>query len=293
MTDAAPGSWILSIDDDPDVSALIRLLLRQAGYRVSSFLNGLEAIKELEAGHLQPDLILLDVEMPEIDGYATCQRLQANPVWSLIPVVFLTGSGSPTNRLRAFQLGAVGFLDKTIAPEFLLVEIKKFLQIRQSWLSIFHTPEPAPESPIPLSGFAGFRAYLEQQTGKLLGRSIPPARLYGKAAAVGLSAPQLAKAIATYCGLEYVDILDAGKVKLGVLPLPFCRKHQVVPIYDGAESAAVLSNPFDIELADTLERFGFKRRFVAEPAKIQALCSGQSIIRDQECVWNPISQRRP
>lgn len=283
--------FVMSIDDDPDVSNLIRIALRHGGYPVCSCLSGNEALRELESGRCRPDLILLDLEMPELDGYGVCRRLQAHPVWSLIPVVFLTASGSAANRLRAFQAGAVGFLDKQgMYPAILLAQVEKFLEVRRRWLDSFGSAMvPAP---VPLTGFAGFRPYLEQQTGKALPQAAHPSRLYPLASAQGLSPAQLAKSIAAYCQLGYIDILDANKVKLGVLPLPFCRKYNLVPIDDVyGKTALVLSNPFDLDIEDSLQRFEFSRRFIAEPAKIQALCSGQSIIRDN--VWDSVTPRRP
>ena len=293
------GAWILSVDDDPEMLAMTQFLFGQAGYRVSAFSNGREALAALESGSVTPDLILLDLQMPDLDGYAICRRLQANPSWSLIPVVFLTADSTSNNRLHAFQMGAVGFLDKMLDSDQILLQIQKFMRVRQAWLKAFfpsnQDPDTlsAPEDSNPRKDFAGFKRFFNAQTGKSLPDSAQPTRIYALAAGLGLSPAQMARLIAAYCQLDYLDILDASKVKLGILPLAFCLRHQLVPIIDDEQTSLVLSNPFDIELSDHLQRFDFQHRFLAEPSKIRALCGGQSIMPDNHCVWSPGSARRP
>ncbi|HEY9840136.1 MAG: two-component system response regulator [Candidatus Sericytochromatia bacterium] len=194
-TELAPR--ILSIDDDPDISALIRILLQQEGYQVSSFLDGREALKQLDAGMLQPDLILLDLDMPGLDGYGCLKELQTRPQWSLIPVVILTASIEDANRLKAFQLGAVGFLEKPVAADTLPEQIERFLAVRKHWRQNFEQPqaEPAAGAPAEPGGFAGFKQLLQQQMGRELPEPLAPGQLYQLCESLDISASQLARTL--------------------------------------------------------------------------------------------------
>lgn len=290
---------ILSVDDDPDISYLIRRILEQEGYQVASFQDGAQALEALEAESIYPSLALLDIDMPSVDGYTLCEKLQAKPAWSLIPVVFLTATPSEMNRLKAFRLGAVGFLSKPVDPDSLPQQIAKYLRVGQNWQQSFEEPakpaltpsenssrtevvSPAKSSQLPVvrQGFLGFLQYISAQTGREIHSPPPLERLYDLERETQLTHAQLAKLLAAYTKLEYLENLHSDRVKLGVLPVPFCRKYEVVPVQDQDQTAFVLSNPFHIELEDALQRFGKSRRYIAEPAKIQALFSGQSIRPD-------------
>ncbi|MGV3524689.1 MAG: ATPase, T2SS/T4P/T4SS family [Candidatus Sericytochromatia bacterium] len=296
MSEAAAPFQILSVDDDPDVSGLIRLVLKQAGYLVSSFLNGYDALAALESGALEPDLILLDVDMPTIDGYGVCQKLQQNSRWSLIPVVFLTASQSETNRLRAFQMGAVGFLAKPVDPLQLPEQIGKYLKVRQQWQQTFtdqgkvkaQIPQPAPAPAAPpsstqtlpaeIKGFSAFKNFLSRQIQQEVPSSVTPEDLYGLCHISRLEPDELARLVATHEKLEYLEELSADQVKLGVLPIPFCRKYQIVPIHSPDNIPCfVVANPFLIELDEVLQRHRHRRLYVVEPAKLQALFSGKDV----------------
>lgn len=101
---------VLIVDDDPLVQMGLAMALERMGYevtRASEGEGGLEA-----AARLQPDLILLDVSMPGIDGFETCRRLKANPGTHMIPVVFLSGNGGRESRIEGLAAGAADFISK-------------------------------------------------------------------------------------------------------------------------------------------------------------------------------------
>ena len=112
---------ILCVDDDSDVLNLLKKILTGAGYSVSVAADGKQGIAE--ALSRQPDLILMDVMMPEIDGYVACFELQANPETKFIPVIFLTALDDEVNRAKAFAVGAADHLSKPIRKEVLLRKI--------------------------------------------------------------------------------------------------------------------------------------------------------------------------
>src|SRR5687768_680731 len=96
---------VLIIDDSKNIHALIKSRLEGEGLELHSCFNAEQGIAT--AGQLLPDLILVDWEMPEIDGSEICRRLKAQSATMTIPVVYLTGIGSPQDKLRGLDAGAV------------------------------------------------------------------------------------------------------------------------------------------------------------------------------------------
>ncbi len=113
-----PLKRVLLVDDQPYFLAMGRQMLQGGGYAVQTAASGAEAL-EL-ARTVSPDLILLDVQMPEMDGFTTCQRLKANPATAAIPVVMITATQDPTLNRRAFQAGAEATISKSVGAERLL-----------------------------------------------------------------------------------------------------------------------------------------------------------------------------
>lgn len=286
MSQAPP--LIMSVDDSEDITSLLRMMLEAEGYRVKTFNEGQLALAELESGRLAPDLILLDLDMPTMNGYEVCEKLQERPDWALIPVVFLTASGGQANRLKAFQLGAVGFLDKPVDPDALPSQIQRFLEVRQKWKQSFTPTADGPEVasevkpastrvPAVRSGFSGFKHFLGEQTSCVLPEQLKPEQLYDQAADQGLLPEQLARLIAAWSQTEFLEAFEPDGLKLGVLPTPFCRKYQVVPIGFEGKPAFILSNPFYMELDDILQRYGRGKRYIAPPRLVESLLSGRGL----------------
>lgn len=122
---------ILVIDDNPDNLITIRALIQEAFDKaiVLTAQTGKKGIAEAEAH--DPDVILLDIVMPEIDGFETCRLLKANPLTSNIPVVFLTAlKGDRENRIRAIEAGAEGFLSKPVDETELFAQIRAMAKIK-------------------------------------------------------------------------------------------------------------------------------------------------------------------
>ncbi len=119
---------MLIVDDDPIVHQLISSILVPAGYDVSSARRGDEAIRM--ASDLNPDLILLDVMMPEMDGFEVINRLKTDKSTSDIPVIFLSAKVDPSDKVRALQLGATDFIGKPFDRAELLARIRAHTKIR-------------------------------------------------------------------------------------------------------------------------------------------------------------------
>lgn len=118
---------ILVVDDTPDNIQLLDGLLRPH-YRIRAALNGAKAL-EIAARSPQPDLILLDVMMPEMDGYAVCRHLKANPATREIPVIFVTARSETADETLGFELGAADYLTKPVSPPVVLARVKTHLAL--------------------------------------------------------------------------------------------------------------------------------------------------------------------
>jgi two-component system NtrC family sensor kinase len=119
---------ILVVDDTPANLEVVAEALGDAGFEVAIATDGERAIKQATIS--QPDLILLDVMMPGIDGFETCRRLKAAPATSEIPIIFMTALSDTTDKVRGFNLGAVDYVTKPFQEAELLVRVKTQLKLR-------------------------------------------------------------------------------------------------------------------------------------------------------------------
>lgn len=126
MTGPSPPH-ILLIDDQPDAVGALIAAMRARGWRVSVASDGAQGCRRAEL--LAPDLILLDVRMPRMDGFAVCRRLREQARTRHTPVLFLTTADSPEERLEGLSNGAVDYVMKTCAPAELLARIQIHLEL--------------------------------------------------------------------------------------------------------------------------------------------------------------------
>jgi DNA-binding response OmpR family regulator/DNA-binding CsgD family transcriptional regulator len=120
---------ILIVDDTPDSLELLGRILEERGYRVRAATNGRHALKSVEAS--LPDLILLDVKMPEMDGYEVCRRLKANEHSRNIAVIFISAYGETAEKVHGFKVGAVDFISKPYEAQEVLVRVQTHLRLRE------------------------------------------------------------------------------------------------------------------------------------------------------------------
>lgn len=119
---------ILIVDDIPVNIKLLAAKLARDYYVISSAENGREALEKVDAE--KPDIILLDVMMPEMDGFETCRRLKANPATAYIPVVMITALSDVADRVRGLAAGADDFLGKPINDLALMARIRSLLRMK-------------------------------------------------------------------------------------------------------------------------------------------------------------------
>ncbi|NEQ95516.1 MAG: response regulator [Cyanothece sp. SIO2G6] len=121
---------ILVVDDVPANLEVLTEILSSVGYTVAAVTSGERALKRLHA--YVPDLILLDIQMPGIDGFTTCQEIKQNPHTANIPVIFITAFSDIGNIVRGFSLGAVDYITKPFQQLELLTRIRNHLKIREA-----------------------------------------------------------------------------------------------------------------------------------------------------------------
>jgi two-component system, OmpR family, alkaline phosphatase synthesis response regulator PhoP len=147
-----PSPRILVVDDNRSIVNLIQVVLQKAGYRVLTAFDGLQGLEA--ARKEKPDLVILDVMMPKMDGYRVCQALQADPDTNAIPILFLTARGQLgdnqrksvyggmavpiTERMIGYDAGAIEFMSKPVKAKELVQRVKAIL-----WLGLGSGPAQA------------------------------------------------------------------------------------------------------------------------------------------------------
>jgi DNA-binding response OmpR family regulator len=116
---------ILVVDDEPNILLSLEFLMQQEGYEVRTATNGDEALLAVE--EKQPDLILLDIMMPKIDGFEVCQKIRSNPKWKDIRIVILTAKGREVDQEKGLALGADDYVIKPFATKQLVKKVKTVL----------------------------------------------------------------------------------------------------------------------------------------------------------------------
>ena len=120
---------VLVVDDTPDNLSLITALLKDL-YRVKIATTGNKAL-QIAFSNEPPDLILLDIMMPEMDGYEVCRHLKGDSQTAEIPVIFLTAKSDIEDEVKGFELGAVDFIVKPISPPIVLARVGTHLRLKR------------------------------------------------------------------------------------------------------------------------------------------------------------------
>ncbi|HEV8226738.1 MAG TPA: response regulator [Methylomirabilota bacterium] len=122
---------ILIVDDEPAILDLVRFTLEDAEVRVVEASDGVEALAL--ARRVRPDLILLDVHMPRLDGLEACRQIRRDPALARTPIVMLTAAGQEADRARGREAGADEYLTKPFSPLALLALVEALVPETRSW----------------------------------------------------------------------------------------------------------------------------------------------------------------
>jgi len=124
--DAMPkGKKILVVDDSPTVRKLIAGKLEKSGHVVVCAVDGVDALARIDEG--MPDLVLLDITMPRMDGYEVCKQIRANPAGKNLPVVMISGKDGFFDKVRGRMAGTSGYVTKPFGPETLMKALETYL----------------------------------------------------------------------------------------------------------------------------------------------------------------------
>jgi DNA-binding response OmpR family regulator len=122
---------ILIVDDEPPILDLVRFTLEDADVRVVEASDGAEAL--VLARRIKPDLVLLDVQMPRLNGLEVCRQLRLEPGLARTPIVMLTAAGQESDRARGREAGADEYLTKPFSPLALLALVEALVPETRSW----------------------------------------------------------------------------------------------------------------------------------------------------------------
>lgn len=120
---------ILAVDDTPASLRLLTGILKEEGYEVRSAISGELALHAAAAS--PPDLVLLDIRMPDMDGYEVCRRLKADPATCDVPVIFVSAASEMSEKLQGFELGAVDYVTKPYQRDELLARVRTHLELHR------------------------------------------------------------------------------------------------------------------------------------------------------------------
>lgn len=125
---------ILIVDDTPENLSILRQILAEQGYRVRPALSGEIALKAVQAN--PPDLILLDILMPEMDGYEVCRRLKADENLRHIPIIFISALDELEDKVKAFSEGCVDYITKPFQADEVLARVNTHISLRSTQISL-------------------------------------------------------------------------------------------------------------------------------------------------------------
>ena len=117
---------ILIVEDEPDILQLVKLYLEKEGFRTATAVNGAQALKKVKED--KPDLIVLDLMLPEIDGLEVCKRLRSVPDTAMLPIIMLTAKAEESDTVIGLELGADDYVAKPFSPKALIARIKALLR---------------------------------------------------------------------------------------------------------------------------------------------------------------------
>lgn len=123
---AAPHALV--VDDDRAISALLEFIFQREGYAVEVLHDGLKADERIGSDQAPPDVVILDILLPRVDGFALLRKIRQEPAWKDVPVVMISALGDEQNVVRALDLGANDYVPKPFQPEELKARVRRLIR---------------------------------------------------------------------------------------------------------------------------------------------------------------------
>ena len=123
-----PATHLLVVDDEPEITALLKYHFLRAGHRVTTAATGWEALAAIRQD--RPDLLLLDLMLPDLDGFGVCEILRRTSETATLPVVIISAWASGDSRNLGLELGALDYVTKPFSPHALVERVNRILQAR-------------------------------------------------------------------------------------------------------------------------------------------------------------------
>lgn len=120
-----PHKKILIVDDEPNIVISLEFLMEQSGYEVAIACNGEEALEKITS--FEPDLVLLDIMLPLLNGFEVCQRIRENPQWNRTKVIMLSAKGREIDVSKGIALGADAYVTKPFSTKDLIAQVQRLL----------------------------------------------------------------------------------------------------------------------------------------------------------------------
>ncbi|MEG4394743.1 adenylate/guanylate cyclase domain-containing protein [Microcoleus sp. BROC3] len=157
---------ILVVDDTPDNLRLLIKILQNNGYKVRPVTNGFSALDAIQSS--APDLILLDIMMPDIDGYELCQKLKSEPQFREIPIIFLSALEEGINKAKAFEVGGADYITKPFQVKEVLARVSNQLTVRSLQMQLQEKNQKLTDQNVQLHQEIAERRQVEMETSLLL-----------------------------------------------------------------------------------------------------------------------------
>lgn len=120
------NNLIAIIEDEADIAELVSIHLKKSGFKTESFRNAKSFFKNISKK--KPDLLILDIMLPDMDGYEVCKTLKKKDSWSSIPIIMLTAKGEEVDKILGLELGADDYITKPFSPKELVARVKAVLR---------------------------------------------------------------------------------------------------------------------------------------------------------------------
>ena len=123
------GKTVLVVDDEVNIVTSLEYVMKAAGFDVATAYDGEEALTKI--AEIVPDLVILDVMMPKLDGFEVCEKVRENPLWESVIIVMLTAKGRDSEREKGLSLGANDYLTKPFSTHDIVNRVKELLSTNE------------------------------------------------------------------------------------------------------------------------------------------------------------------